>query len=160
MNESGKDIENLLKKFWLAETSPEEEALLRQLSEKDGLPLEMQAYYLLQREYIQNAAPDTLDRKLAAISTGHNRKGVYQLLYKYRNIAAAVLIFASTALGIVYYQNYKQQQWLYTDTYNTPEEALSAVKTAMVEVAHNLDEGSEIFTAEMARIQEVQDINN
>lgn len=160
MNKSGKNIENLLEKFWLAETTPEEEDLLRQLSEKDELPMEIQAYFLVQKEYIQNTAPDSLNRKLEGITTDQKGSGVVYLLYKYRSIAAAILLITGTAWGVFYYQNYKQQQWLYTDTYSTPEEALSAVKTAMVEVAHNLDEGSEIFTTEMARIQEVQDINN
>jgi hypothetical protein len=160
MSESGKDVENLLEKFWQAETTLEEEKLLRHLSEKDELPLEMQAYHHLQREYIQCTVPDTLERKLLNIPTKRPGMGVYQLLHKYRNVAAAVLVLMGTAWGVLYYQNYRQQQWLYTDTYNTPEEALIAVKTAMVEVAHNLDEGNEIFTTEMARIQEVQDINN
>ncbi len=159
--EASKDTLNqYLEKYWDADSNLEQEQCIRDnrhhLSDED---LYLRAYLGMQLAYKEIEISPELDNKLTAISDNPVISLKQRFIQYSRAIAASIILVVCVGFLFQYYVKQKQEQYLYADTFDNPEQAWKVLKTAFVTVSDKLDEGNEILTEELARIDQVQTID-
>jgi hypothetical protein len=153
------NIKMLVEKFWSAESSPEEERTILHLIENGKIDDEYTvAYFKMQHAYRSVCASPQLSNKLDNISQKKNWI-LPVFITQWRNIAAISLTIVVMGLVVSYYQTYRSKQWLYKDTYQSPEQALMAIKTAIKEFEDQIDQGNIIVISGIEQIEDMQHIS-
>jgi len=137
----------LLKKYWEAETSPQEEmALKRLLNESTEPELEEEKVLFAHFEKKRSVElDDAFDAQLLAqIGQMEEEKGAKVISLKsyfrqYASIAAAVLVLCIS--GALYYQ--QQKQYEVEDTFDSPELAYAELKKQLLMVSQYMNKGQE-----------------
>ena len=141
-------IYGLLEKYWSCETSIEEEKVLRHFFSSDDVPNELAAYKAWFMETQQRIAPldSAFDEKILSqlsIAKTHATPRRRIVIHRWLQIAA-VFVIALTCTFLIYDHQTKQQNIsiaLLEDTFDNPEEALTAVRNAMHAVSTEIDRG-------------------
>jgi beta-lactamase regulating signal transducer with metallopeptidase domain len=152
-------IRNLVEKFWSAETSPDEEKALIELIESGQITdAYTVAYFKMQNSYRTVTASQQLSNKLDNI--GHQKTKITPVfLAQWRNIAAIFISIVIMGIIVSYYQDYRSKQWLYVDTYQSPEQAFKAIKIAIKEFETQMDQGNIIVISGIEQIDDMQHIS-
>jgi hypothetical protein len=149
---------DLLEKYWQAESSLEEESALKSLLENEARETDyLTAYFQISQAYKTIAPSNSLDEKLARISSESASGTGRTFRMPLRAVAASLFVLVTCGFLAYQYSAYKQNQFLYTDTYQNPEQAWQAMRTAIGNVSEHLDNGTELLTAELIRINEIQE---
>jgi hypothetical protein len=125
------EIKNLLERYWQCETSPEEERELRALFSDENLSEELKIYqplFLGTRQLSEIKADKELKSKL-----NPSRKIQF---YPALKIAASILVVVTIGIGAyTHYQQGKQINKSYSDTYTDPEEAVQKTEQVIAKVS-------------------------
>lgn len=145
--------EELIQKYWDAETSTHEESELRDSLASNYLGgSDLEVYFKMQHLYRQAKCSDQLSAKLEAIARENKPKLIKISFLTLRNIAASlVLVMGSIAL-FQYLSSSKANSNLYADTYENPEQAWQAIKSALSVVSENMDMSTDILTEEIIKL--------
>jgi hypothetical protein len=145
------ELKELLEKYWNADTNEEEEALLRSTIANDSQSdAGLQSYFLLQELYLQQQSPANLQSRIEAATIRKNKTARIIMLRQPIMIAAAsVGLIAVVATAVILYFNSVPAGDLYADTFNSPEEAWEAMKTAFIDVSESMDKGNEMLESEL-----------
>lgn len=137
----------LLKKYWEAETSPQEELELKKLLNESTEP-ELEEEKVLFALFDQKKSvelDEAFDAELLAqIGQMEEEKGtkvisLQSYFRQYASIAAAVLVLCIS--GALYYQ--QQQPYEVEDTYDNPEVAYAELKRQLLMVSQYMNKGQD-----------------
>lgn len=153
-----KNDQELLNKYWQAETSLEEEQFLQKHYANTADNDLFKAYCASVLSYRNGEAPDQLESKIN--SQIQTNKGLFQKIIQFvpvRAVAASLFIIMASTVLMMQYSSYKQKQFLYTDTFQSSDQAWHALLTAFENVSEHMDNGTDLLTSELLRIGEVQE---
>ena len=128
-------IYRLLEKYWMGDTSLEEEIALKTFFSGDSIPDELKKYqplFLWKINQLQLKGNQTLN-------TGF-KKPLRIEWYSFLKIAASVLLVLT--LGIGFYTRYQQEKYLdktFSETYTDPEDALQETKNVIGKISSVLN---------------------
>ena len=129
----------LLEKYWNADTTPEEEALLMQ--ERSSLPGPESQYFAFiaaaRREQSHLSIDDIEAYNLK--QTLNASRATVRPLYRWMASAAAIMIFFFSALGVWKYSQQATQQDQMAETFEDPYEAYEEVRQALAFVSSKLN---------------------
>lgn len=145
-------INELLNKYWLCETTLEEEREIRRFFASDEVPVELQAYKAWFAGV--NEEIPVLDEQFDAriLKQIHPKRHTLFHLGKrsYISIAASFALIVSVSLFV-----FEKTDWTsdpsYTDTYQDPEEALKATQVALSFVSSEIHRGQKMVYNEMKK---------
>ena len=135
-------LDNLLEKYWNAETSVEEETVLRRLL-KESDQEEVKDVDVLM-DYFEGESSKELDASfdealLAQIQEPETKVVNFNTYFKrYASIAAAVLVMVISS--VMFMQN--QAQYTSEDTFESPEEAYAELKKQLMIVSNYMNKGN------------------
>ena len=129
----------LLEKYWNAETNAEEEAQLMQ--ERSSLPGPDAAYFNFIAEARRQKSILTIDDVDAynLKQTLHASHATVRPLYRWMASAAAIMIFAFSALGVWKYSQQATKQQQMAETFEDPYEAYEEIREALAFVSSKLN---------------------
>jgi hypothetical protein len=124
-------IRLLLDKYWDCETSPEEEQLLADFFNDEALPAEFAKYSAyFQWKTAQTAVKSGRKFKIS----GHSP--IVAWFYPALKVAAAVLLALIVGTGFyTHYQQEKEMDRIFSETYTDPEDALQKTKDVIERVS-------------------------
>ncbi len=131
-------IEQLLEKYWKCETSLEEEKILRDFFNGQGVPESMKEtadlfrYFESQRQLKLNGTD--FDRKVAAHTTSKDRGKVIKMIFTSAKIAAGVVVLLAASF-LVREEIRKSYPTEVVDTYSDPELAFEETKKALMMIS-------------------------
>jgi hypothetical protein len=129
MNEA--EIKQLLERYWQCETSPEEEQALRSYFVERNLSGEEKIYQPLFR-WVHQLSGIQASKELI----NKTKEPVRISLYPFLKVAASVLIAVSIGVGVfTHYQQEKQLDKLFSDTYTNPEDAVQKTEQIIAKVS-------------------------
>lgn len=129
-------IELLLEKYENAATTIAEEQLLKEVFEKEEIPIHLQSYKMLFNTFTA-IKEESFNKKLNVNKTRFN--------WKYLSLAASVLVLFSLSIG--YYEYDKRSR---------AEEAFADTKKALDMLSHNMNKGNLAFV----QLKEYQETTN
>lgn len=155
-------INELLNKYWLCETTLEEERELRQFFASNEVPVQLQAYkawFAGKGEAGLLLLDESFDKKiLRQIKSKEHSLFHFGKRY-FIGIAASVVLLASVSLYV-----FNQTDWSsdpsYQDTYQNPEEALKAAKVSLSFVSSEIKRGQKMVYNEMKKTAPITDMIN
>jgi hypothetical protein len=158
--EASKDkLNHYLAKYWDADSNLEQEQYIRDarhhLSDED---IQLKTYFGMQLAFQDIHTSPELDKKLMSIADNPVISLKQRFIQYSRTIAASLVLVVCVGFLFQYYVNKKQNQILYADTFDNPEQAWQVLKTAFVTVSDKFDEGNEILTQQLAKIDQLQTI--
>ena len=125
------EIDRLLEKYWAGDSSLEEELALKSYFSEDSIPEELRRYqplFLWKAKQLQQKGPRIAEPEL--------KKSVRISWYSFLKTAAAVLL--ALTLGIGFYTRYQQEKQLdriFSETYSNPEDALRETKNVIGKIS-------------------------
>lgn len=147
------DINQLVEKFYAAETSPEEELQLKKYFQDEEVPAEWQKDKTVFCGLFGSAdeVPEGLAERLSKDIDGWNmieksavRKERRSLLRSFSGIAATLLLFVSLGLYLTNRETTKQSYAeTITDTYDNPKDALGETERTLTKVSAVINKGLE-----------------
>jgi len=146
-------IKQLLEKYWVCETSLEEEFALRTFFSGDNVPEELKRYqplFLWETKQLQQKGSSEL-------KTGFNLPIDIQW-YSFLKIAASVLLALTLGVGI--YTHYQQKKYIdrvFSETYSNPEDALRETKNVIGKISSVLNLAKD-RQVEMQKIDSLEQI--
>ena len=140
-------VEELISNYWSCETTPEEEAFLRDFFLQEELPANLAKYkslFVYQKQQTEMHVSATFEEKVLA--SIENERSVAlspkkRSLQKFMQIAAVALLMLTVGVTAYLLNDKEEYQFNYADTYSSPEEAYSVIHTAMYALSTNLNEG-------------------
>jgi hypothetical protein len=147
------EIEKLLKKYWEAETSLQEETQLSTYFKSDNISSEHLPYRDL-FQYFDHAAEVTfvdLDEKVIPF----RRNRIRRLQRSVIGIAASLLIMLSAGYFIVNQSSSTQSYYGKTTVITEEEEALEMTRDALAFLSSKLDESSRNITSDIKNMEKV-----
>ena len=137
-----KSTQELLDKYWAAETSPEEEQQLREAL-KDGGDSAYAAYF----RFLASESDQTMKALVAPV-----RRGKHIMLRRAISIAAAVLVLVVS--GIVIQRSMIEKVDVATaDSYEDPQQAYEEAKQALLFVSEKLNSSRELAEEKIEKAQ-------
>ncbi|MGW8122096.1 hypothetical protein ACV07N_05500 [Roseivirga echinicomitans] len=142
-------IEQLLEKYWAAETSIQEEKELKELVAKADNSEEMDELKALfghfQSEQAISLGDDFDQEILSMIEAKPETKVISMAMYfkQYASIAAAVLVLVTSS----YFFMQQQKEYEQVDTFDSPELALQELKKQLLMVSNYMNIGSSSLDA-------------
>lgn len=154
-----KTIEKLLPKFWEGETSLQEEEMLFRYFTSPRIDERHKVYvpyFMVQESYKEAKAPvglqSSINRKL--------KKSSSATVFSMKNLWRVAAAIGVLTVGVFLYQEYIQPQSqpevFYSDTFESPEEALNEIKLALGMVSNKIEESTIMVSNEIMKI----DISN
>jgi hypothetical protein len=154
-------IEELLEEFYDGKTTEEQEEVLKNYFETEGVPeqfnIDKEIFFGYGKAFSINEVPLGLESKLIKL-IDDKAEEEKRFIVKNRttfsrkrvgSIAAGIVLLIGLGYGIMNLTNYGEPK----DTYSDPKEAYDAVQAALIEISSNLNSG-------MAQLVEVrQDVN-
>jgi len=132
---TSEQIKQLLEKYWAGNTSLEEERALKAFFSEDAIPEEMKKYqpvFLLKTKQMQLKG----NRKLKA---GIKKQVSFQW-YSFLKIAASVLLIFTLGIGFyTHYEQEKQMDKIFSETYSNPEDALKETQNVIGKISSALN---------------------
>jgi len=132
---TSEQIKQLLEKYWAGDTSSEEERALKAFFSGDKIPEELKKYqplFLWKTRQMQLKG----DRKL---KTGIKKPVNFQW-YSFLKIAASVLLVFTLGIGFyTHYEQEKQMDKIFSETYSNPEDALKETKNVIGKISSALN---------------------
>lgn len=133
-------IEDLLEKYWSCETSVEEEEELRVFFTKQKVPESLSRFktlFIYQKKEKEAGLNKAFDQKIQEkIGKNTQRRFLF-----FGQIVAGILLLAGIA-GLFYITSQRPTSWS-SDTFHTPEEALSQVKQTLTLVSRQINKGQQ-----------------
>ena len=129
------EIKQLLEKYWVCETSLEEELALKSFFSSDSVPEELTKYQPL---FLWETKQQQVKRQNRT-KTVRNAPPDVQW-YAFLKIAASVLLALTLGMGI--YTHYQQRKYLdavFSETYSNPEDALQETKNVIGKISSVLN---------------------
>ena len=131
---TSEQIKLLLEKYWACDTSIEEELVLRTFFSGNTVPEELRKYqplFLWKTKQLQlkgNGKPTTVKKQAS-----------FQW-YSFLKIAASVLLIFTLGISInTHYQQEKQMDKIFSDTYSDPEDALRETQNVIGKISSALN---------------------
>ncbi len=143
---NAREIEILIQKYWDCETSRDEEILLQNFFLQEDIPEELKQYqglFTYKKEQSELSLDESFDEKILSLiaeepqQTGYRKKTLFSQITR----IAAVALICLTIGSVATYFLTQDDEVVYTDTYDTPQEAYSVIQTAVFAVSNNLREG-------------------
>jgi len=132
---TSEQIKQLLEKYWACDTSVEEELALKAFFSGDAIPEELKKYqplFLWKTKQKQLKGSRTL-------KTGSEKPASLQW-YSFLKIAASVLLVLTLGIGFyTHYQQEKQMDKIFSETYSNPEDALQETQNVITKVSSALN---------------------
>ena len=132
---TSEQIKQLLGKYWTGDASLEEERALKAFFSEDAIPEELKKYqplFLWKNRQLQLKG----DRKL---KTGMKKPVDFQW-YSFLKIAASVLLILTLGIGFyTHYEQEKQMDKIFSETYSDPEDALKETKNVIGKISSALN---------------------
>ena len=129
------EIYRLLEKYWTGETSLEEELALKAFFSGDSIPEELRRYqplFLWKTKQSQLKGPQIPETKLY--------KAVRFQWYSFLKAVASVLLLLTLGIGFyTHYQQEKQLDKIFSETYSDPEDALRETKNVIGKISSILN---------------------
>lgn len=154
--ESDKNIERLEDQFWNADTSRQEEQLLKEKAyDTDAFA---QYQHMLDVKRSAEVLDDEFDDQiLAQLPESKWNIVPHWLAQNWMKVAAVITITVMLGYGSHLYNTNKNIQTTeVVDTYEDPREAFEATKRALLLMSEKLNEG-QAFTAQLSKFNEVQE---
>lgn len=152
-------IDNILPKYWEGDTSLNEEVILYSYFTSNNVHESHEVYvpyFKTQQSYRNKKAPVEIATSINE-KIGGNKVRKISSYKKFWRIAAAIGVLT---VGAVLYQQYvlpvESNSELYSDTFETPEEALQEIKMALGMVSNKIEESTIMVSNEIIKI----DISN
>ncbi|MDR0507556.1 MAG: hypothetical protein LBH32_12200 [Dysgonamonadaceae bacterium] len=124
-------VKQLLERYWMCETSLDEELALQRFFSGDNLPEELKIYQPL---FLRNSKQ--LEIKASKKLWNKINRPLRMQFYQALQAAASVLILLTIGIGFyTHYQQEKQMDKLFSDTYSTPEEAAKETEQIVARVS-------------------------
>jgi predicted DNA-binding protein YlxM (UPF0122 family) len=121
---TSEQIKPLLEKYWAGDTSLEEELALKTFFSGNAVPEELKRYQPL---FIWKTKQLQL-KGTAKLKTGIKKPVSFQW-YSFLKIAASILLVLTLGIGFyTHYQQEKQMDKIFSETYSNPEDALQETK--------------------------------
>ncbi|MCM1108195.1 MAG: hypothetical protein NC388_03940 [Clostridium sp.] len=148
-----KYIEQLLERYWAGQTSLNEENILRMFFEQEDVPVHLQRYKSLFKDYalLAQIRPDeSLDKRLNTIDAqrpvvkAHRITYMQRLspLYKAAAVVAITLTLGNAAQSSFQPEEEEYNYSSYQDSYSSPEAAYRQVSDALKLVSERLNEAN------------------
>lgn len=135
-------IEELLEKYWAAESSIDEEQELKKLvNDSNELPEELKGLFNHFEEQKAEELGDDFDQMILSMIDTEKKTKVINLsgyFKQYASIAAAILVLLVSS----YFFMQQQKAYEQTDTFESPELALQEFKKQMLMVSSYMNKGS------------------
>ena len=161
------DIKNLLNRFYLGETSPEEEKQLADFLLQEDIPSEFlsdrKLFLALHGHSVE--VPYASSEKIESLidsfkDEGLSNKKVKPLLHV-RYWAIGVAASLALIFGVSQFQKSRQTSPVaFTDTYKNPDDAYRATMDALQLFSQNFSKGTQTVEKANARLEETQKIIN
>lgn len=133
-----KHIEELLTKYWQAETSLEEEQMLRQYFSSEDVPEHLKETAMLFKYYEEQKkeviSDITFDSSLKEKAAGRKRGRITSIFYNSMRIAAGVAVLL-VAIWFVRTEVRKSTPQAMVDTYDDPKLAFEETKKALMMIS-------------------------
>lgn len=159
-------IKILLKKFYLGETSREEEQLLANFFLRDDTPEEFDAdkkiFHALNNHSVEvpRESEQAIESLIDSFTEEKKVNRRVNMLHV-RNWAIGVAASFALIIGVSLFQkNQYTKQPLFTDTYKNPDDAYKATMDALQLFSENFSKGAETAQKANARLEEAQKIIN
>ncbi|NDV66591.1 pyruvate ferredoxin oxidoreductase [Bacteroides sp. 224] len=150
------NIEELLDKYWLCETTMEEEKELYQFFMEEDVPEHLTKYkelFRLKTEEREPALDEQFDTKILSLIAEKEKTIKRYKVSLFFKVAAAAVIFLVVCLNIQPPAS-KENPWE-QDTYETPEEALAEVQRVFNFVSDQFERGQDIVDKNMKNVEPV-----
>lgn len=149
-----RQVEALIEKYWICETSIEEEKTLKAFFEGDNVPENLQQYTPYFRVLKAKAgiqAPEKINTHIAGLqqegATRVKPSPVVRFLYPAFKVAAVALILLAVGLGIdTRYQNEEVLFKAYSESLTDPEQAMEEVHEAFSKISISLAKAQSLLT--------------
>ena len=132
---TSEQIKQLIEKYWAGDTSLEEERALKTFFSGDAIPEELRKYqplFLWKIKRLQLKGSRTL-------KTGMKKPVNFQW-YSFLKIAASVLLISTLGVGFyTHYEQEKQMDKIFSETYSDPEDALKETKNVIGKISSALN---------------------
>lgn len=155
-----RDIEKLLEKYWMCETTLEEEQELHRFFAEEEVPEKLQSYaelFLLQTEEKEESLDDSFDERiLELIAEEEAPVRRRRILHPVWQIAASVVILLMLWFAIDM-QLSKSDPWS-RETYETPEQALAEINKVLSTVSGHIEKGQAMVDKNLEKIDPVTQI--
>ena len=129
------EIYRLLEKYWAGDTSLEEEYVLKTFFSGDSIPEEFKRYqslFLWKTKQLQLKGPPMPETELY--------KAVRFQWYSFLKTVASVLLLLTLGIGFyTHYQQEKQLDKIFSETYSNPEDALRETKNVIGKISSILN---------------------
>lgn len=144
MDFNRKSIDELLEKYWAAESSLEEEAFLKSYFEQENIADEHRAYASLFRDDDQlNQLDDKFDRELFMRIEREERSNSGNGIWRLVSYAASIALLVAIGWWITD-QNAQSSEFSYSkDTYEDPQVAYEEVREQLLFVSNLTRKGTE-----------------
>lgn len=158
-----RDIKNLLEKYWICETTLEEERELYRFFTEDTVPESLQEYkylFLLKSEEQKEALNDSFDKQILDLLKEVEEKEVSvrrrRLLHPFWQVVASVVVLLLFWFTIDL-QIQKNDPWR-QETYETPEQALAEIQKVLSAVSDHIEKGQALVGKKMEKMDSVTQI--
>ncbi|NDW13736.1 hypothetical protein D0T50_12670 [Bacteroides sp. 214] len=154
-------IEELLNRYWVCETSLEEEEELRAFFHTGDVPKHLAVYKELFELQLEEATPALTDefdaRVLSLIQEEKETPRRFNMFVPYLRVAASILLIIGLTFSIHLY-NRPDNLLTSVDTYNTPEEALVEIQKILYGVSGQMEKGTDLLSEKMKKTDSVLQI--
>jgi len=132
---TSEQIKQLLEKYWVGDTSQEEELALKAFFSEKDIPEELKKYqplFLWKAKQLQLTG-------IQKLKPGIEKRGNIQW-YPFLKIAASILLVLTLGIGFyTHYQQEKKMDKVFLETYSNPEDALQETKSVIGKVSSALN---------------------
>jgi len=132
---TSEQIKQLLEKYWVCDASLEEEFALKTFFSGDDIPEELKKYqplFLWKTRQLQLKGTRKLE-------SGIEEQASFQW-YSFLKIAASILLILTLGIGFyTHYQQEKQMDKIFSETYSNPEDAMRETKSVIGKISSALN---------------------
>lgn len=154
-------IEQLLKKYWLCETSVVEEEELRSFFLQEEVPVHLVKYkalFEIQQEETGVTLDERFNERILEIIGADEKKIVKRFtLRPVLQIAASIAIILGLWFSIQFFNQQQNDPWR-QDTYETPEQALAEVQKVLFMVSGQMERGQELVIEKVEKAEPLTNI--
>ena len=150
-------INNIIDKYWLGETTLEEEAILRAYFNGDAIEakdLPFKAYF----DFLRSEQSIQLDKEISIPEeTAKPSAKIIKLRPMRRWFGVAASIFV--VIGFFWILNLQDNKGTQMDTYENPELALEQAKEALFFLSNKMDKGAKSTTEQIKQLEKLSIFN-
>jgi hypothetical protein len=149
-----KEIKQLLERYWQCETSLDEEQLLQTFFSGNNLPEDLRIYQTLFVRTTEQSKIKAGKELIAKVN-----KSLRIPFYPALKMAASILILLTVGIGFfTHYQQEKQLDKIFSDTYTNPEDAAKETEQVVAKVSSVLQliQGKDIWNEILDSLQIIE----